>query len=165
MAVRQSGVLTLKFVWRDGARRGRNRDEFETSDNESLSPKKHPLRLQLPADDAIVDAFMAAQGARFQSQAIVMLIRMWVNEFGATNVMEQTMGALTTSSLKERVSATQATAAQLVTAPKQPEVPEPRVPAKPTPPPTRPASSPPTLRHPRHRATILKTCFARGTAR
>jgi hypothetical protein len=116
----------------------------KTSDNESLSPKKHPLRLQLPADDAIVDAFMAAQGARFQSQAIVMLIRMWVNEFGATNVMEQTMGALTTSSLKERVSATQATAAQLVTAPKQPEVPEPRVPAKPTPPPTRPASSPPT---------------------
>ena len=97
----------------------------KTSDNESLSPKKHPLRLQLPADDAIVDAFMAAQGARFQSQAIVMLIRMWVNEFGATNVMEQTMGALTTSSLKERVSATQATAAQLVTAPKQPEVPAP----------------------------------------
>jgi hypothetical protein len=144
VAVRQSGVLTLKFVWRDGHGEAEIEMSPKTSDNESLSPKKHPLRLQLPADDAIVDAFMAAQGARFQSQAIVMLIRMWVNEFGATNVMEQTMGALTASSLKERVSATQATAAQLVTAPKQPEVPEPRVPAKPTPPPTRPASSPPT---------------------
>lgn len=72
-----------------------------TGDNESSPPKKYPLRLQMPVDDPDVDAFLAAQGVRFQSQAIVMLIRMWVNEFGPTNVLEQTMGAVTASAIKQ----------------------------------------------------------------
>lgn len=76
-----------------------------TGGNDAFPPKKYPLRLQMPADDPDVDAFLAAQGVRFQSQAIVMLIRMWVNEFGPTNVLEQTMGAVTASGLKQRPSA------------------------------------------------------------
>lgn len=73
-----------------------------TTDDADSSSKKYPLRLQMPADDADVEAFLAAQGARLQSQAIVMLIRMWVNEFGPTNVLEQTMGSITMTDLKRR---------------------------------------------------------------
>lgn len=71
-----------------------------TSDDPDSSSKKYSLRLQMPVDDADVEAFLAAQGARHQSQAIVMLIRMWVNEFGPTNVLEQAMGSITMAGLK-----------------------------------------------------------------
>lgn len=71
-----------------------------TGDTDPAQSKKYPLRLQMPVDDPDVDAFLAAQGVRFQSQAIVMLIRMYVNEFGPTNVLEQTMGAVTATALK-----------------------------------------------------------------
>ncbi|MET3959917.1 hypothetical protein ABIE52_006852 [Rhodococcus sp. OAS809] len=74
--------------------------------HEQAPPKKYPLRLQMPVDDPDVDAFLAAQGVRFQSQAIVMLIRMWVNEFGPVNVLEQTMGSLTATTLKGGPSTT-----------------------------------------------------------
>lgn len=86
-----------------------------TGDNDPSPSKKYPLRLQMPVDDPDVDAFLAAQGVRFQSQAIVMLIRMWVNEFGPTNVLEQTMGAVTVSALKQHPS-TNRTSARPATA-------------------------------------------------
>lgn len=73
----------------------------KTTDNGQSRSKKPPLRLQIPVDNPDVEAFLAAQGPRNQSQAIVMLIRMWVNEFGPTSVMEQTMGATTLSRLKQ----------------------------------------------------------------
>lgn len=72
----------------------------KTGDTDPSSSKKIPLRLQMPADDPDIEAFLAAQGARFQSQAIVMLIRMWVNEFGPVNVLDRTMDAVTVSALR-----------------------------------------------------------------
>ncbi|MGB3675814.1 MAG: hypothetical protein WA988_15375, partial [Candidatus Nanopelagicales bacterium] len=45
-------------------------------------------------------------GVRSQSQAIVMLIRMWVNEFGPVNVLEQTMEWATATNLKRGPTAT-----------------------------------------------------------
>lgn len=71
-----------------------------TGSSQSQS-RRPPLRLQIPVDNPDVEAFLAAQGLRNQSQAIVMLIRMWVNEFGPTSVMEQTMGTTTLSRLKQ----------------------------------------------------------------
>lgn len=95
------------------------------SESDASPSKKYPLRLQMPVDDPDVDAFLAAQGVRFQSQAIVMLIRMWVNEFGPTNVLEQTMGAVTASALKQHPVATRSsdgpTTPQAPSAPRQSE--------------------------------------------
>ena len=142
-----------------------------TGGTDPAPAKKYPLRLQMPVDDPDVDAFLAAQGVRFQSQAIVMLIRMWVNEFGPTNVLEQTMGAVTVSGLKrglvsnpasdepettERATApTSAARPQSAPAPAPAPAPEPESVATPepaqapTPPPTpaattKPAASPPS---------------------
>lgn len=73
----------------------------QTAGSGRSGTRKPPLRLQIPVDNPDVEAFLAAQGVRNQSQAIVMLIRMWVNEFGPTSVMEQTMGSTTLSRLKQ----------------------------------------------------------------
>jgi len=80
-----------------------------TGDDSDSSSKKYSLRLQMPTDDADVEAFLAAQGARHQSQAIVMLIRMWVNEFGPTNVLEQAMGSITMTGLKRGLGSAEST--------------------------------------------------------
>lgn len=77
----------------------------QTAGSGRSGTRKPPLRLQIPVDNPDVEAFLAAQGLRNQSQAIVMLIRMWVNEFGPTSVMEQTMGSTTLSRLKHDAGA------------------------------------------------------------
>ncbi|PZU04699.1 MAG: hypothetical protein DI630_00865 [Gordonia sp. (in: high G+C Gram-positive bacteria)] len=59
------------------------------------------MRLQIPSNDPDIDAFLTAQGPRFQSQAILMLIRMWINEFGPVNVLDRTMDAVTVTGLKQ----------------------------------------------------------------
>ncbi|OUS97412.1 hypothetical protein CA951_03465 [Rhodococcus sp. NCIMB 12038] len=94
--------------------------------------RKPPLRLQIPVDNPDVEAFLAAQGTRNQSQAVVMLIRMWVNEFGPTSVMEQTMVATTLSRLKQD---SVAQPAPVATAPEQDSEPDAEPASVPVPPP------------------------------
>lgn len=116
-----------------------------TGDTDPAPSKKYPLRLQMPVDDPDVDAFLAAQGVRFQSQAIVMLIRMWVNEFGPTNVLEQTMGSVTVSGLKRNSVST--------STPARPATAEPAVVEQPTAPTSVAQSAPESVQAPTPAAT------------
>lgn len=72
-----------------------------SGDTDPSLAKTTPLRLQMPLNDPDIDAFLAAQGSRYQSKAILMLIRMWINEFGPVSVLDRTMDAVTVTGLKQ----------------------------------------------------------------
>lgn len=61
--------------------------------------RKYQLRLQMPSDDEILEAFLAAQGPRGAGPAILQLIHMWTREFGATDVIDTCLGTLTMGTL------------------------------------------------------------------
>ena len=78
-----------------GARNGKTPTKRSRA---SSSASTFQWRLQMPTDDEVFEAFLAAQGDR-KAEAVLQLIHMWVNEFGTANVMDRCLRGLTLSGL------------------------------------------------------------------